>query len=468
MIWRVTTENLRRREPDTGHTIGYINSGSCVGVYAVQGQGQGDGFLWKVVPTRTSITGHPIFALYNKLAGVMNLFGGTGASPPFSRGYQHLMGKSTNLVPFYSNLDGIIFPTVTDAAPQLQLRGNGNEAAYEFSWINTTETAAFQVITPNVFRKDVSCQFKYLVGWQENTAASGSYNDPNDYPLVSFQALVGIPTLFIPNPFFESTPSEAACLNNTCNSNLSQPWPTPCLNYVENHPRNEALALLLTPRCTQGTAALDRVIRDRMCSYWCQAGLRSSSGPGNQEIHDLCLSTRRTSCTRFYDPDQESGWKEGTSAEDISACSCYMPLEFYSRLLEANGAQVPMGTSPTCFYQPCSSSNLAVDYWDLSTCAAVEVCIQQGGESTKNSCRTDAPPDPIPGPTPGDPGTDPTPTPTPTTPVVTDLSWLWWLLGGLLILTIIIVIVVLVYRGRQVAQEASTSPLALYLLSRGV
>jgi hypothetical protein len=453
MEWYLSTTNMIKKHSSPGFVVW---DKSCEGgVKAIPANfSLSPATLWRLIPTQGQIQGYPIFQVYNQGEGQMNIasyFNNQVLRDWYQVGTRNGSSAITVL--------GVTFDDVTTTNPQLWLCRGGIAVSRKMKWVVNFNGTSYR-LDANFFTKPKRCDDHYIGGWQ------GTYTDPfvddNDIPTVSFYALRpgsnGQPyeqiygtyrDLWIPNPFFETSSTIPTCIVGTCNIDPTQPWNSACLEYIDKNPGDRTLALLLQPRCTSGTGYLDRVINDRLCSYWCRAGLPSSSTAGDVLVRAKCLEVRKSSCRRYYD-DTTQGWAPGTTQDIIDKCACYMPDSFYQKLLLDKKETVPSGTTPLCYYQPCSDSGLGRDTYQLTDCAGVALCVQQGGSSHNGSCVIE-----------GDPVTkDPNPVYVP--PVVlppqSGFSW-WWL--GLVLLVIISVGIAIYFLTRSPKPNTNVLPLIL-------
>lgn len=433
--------------------------------------------FWKIVPINRSVEGHPIFTVHNQNTGVLNSASydeGGFIGSWFNVGGKDKWGVTAEVV-------GLTFDDVTDANPNFWLSRDGAVVNHKLRWAAMVG-GRLQRVTTNFFTKLNQCDNSYIGGWQ--STAYGIFGnptpttDPDDEGVSGFYIMTrtsgGIQdiygtyrNLFIPNPYFGNTSGVPTCIVQVCNLDPDKPWSTACLNYADNNPGDLTLAKLLTPRCTTGSNYLDRAINDPLCGYWCRAGLPTSSSPGDQTIHEQCLSVRQASCKRFYDSTSADGFSPGTPSITIDRCACFMPEEFYTKMLQRVNSTVPPGTSPLCFFQPCANSALVREYYQPNDCVGVGVCIQQGGTSYGNSCNVAG--DPVTPPPTNPPGTNPPIVVPPVVipPVVTPIGglsiWVW--IGIVLLAIVVIGIIIWLITRKKKPTEEETDLTTLLLLS---
>lgn len=467
MRWLVYTPNMAsRREGAATVTRDVFCDGGIRGINGPSANAATQ--FWRVVPINRSVEGHPIFAVHNQNTGVIsaaayNEGGFIGAW--FGVGARDRLGISVEVL-------GLTFDDVTDANPNLWLSRDGSVVNHRLQWAVIIQGTLRRVVT-NFFTKLNQCDNSYIGGWQSTGYFPGYFpqptSDAGDEGVSGFYVMTrntqgGIEdvyatyrNLFIPNPYFGNVSSVPTCIVQVCNLDPDKPWSTACLNYADSNPGDLTLAKLLTPRCTTGTNYLDRAINDPLCGYWCRAGLPTSSSPGDETIHAQCLAVRQASCKRFYSASSADGWTPGTPPDTIDRCACFMPEEFYQRLLQRANTTVPSGTSPLCFFQPCANSVLVREYYQPSDCAGVGICIQQGGTSYGNSCNVAG--DPVtPPPGPGTPGNPPPVVVPPIVvpPAVTPTGgWSLWIWVGIVLLAIVVIgiIIWLITRKKKPTQD---------------
>ena len=514
MLLQVATQNHPSISTGTRSIpiiLRYFNEpGACGGIYGVAAPTDPNhripidryvsydelGYWWKFVPTTKTREGHPIFQLYNRATN-KPITRGTINSSGSSAWNWGMPGQSRNDTQF--TVSGVVFDSVTTDSPQLPIfvpRPDGSSQPLpkknlQFKWIVTVDGGSEALWPSNLFTKHgTQCPQRPLnFGLQFNT----NKTDPADEPVITAyvrgmesitqknQWGIEFPNwywkLIVPNPSFEQISMTSSCIITACYSQAASyghdnVWSKTCIDYLKSHPGDTTLATILTPYCSDPGTTIDRVM-SRTCSYWCQAGLPSSAGAGDQGIHSLCYTTRRGVCSTYYDKSQVSGWALNTSDDIKSQCACYMPDAFYAQLLGKN--KIPSGTTPNCYYKPCYSSPQSLDYFGPSTCPGVAICIQEGGEVTNTTCSgiSIPPPDPVtqpegPGSQPDGGGTSGTQQPNGTV-TTSGWGWLFWILLGVVLVIIVVVLFIIYFTSKKTSNtDVLTDMLVEEVLTGGL